>query len=202
MANDSAIRVGRDQGRATRADADSRRDRLGFRVHLRCYCHRQILQRCDVRRRLYRCPLISTTAATLALPSESIGYINETVFVGNSQDPLSHVRLRLIPSDELKAIVCFTDGTSQKWIDLRTNVPAPAVAEITNKLARRDWRAEHLRAYLQHEFWDQTSDDDRGVAYLFLPEETARRATHPKIPTKVIRQAKPETTEKLKQTHL
>lgn len=109
-------------------------------------------------------------SAELAFPPMGGECANETLFVGRDAVRDSEALYRVHLNEGISGIVAFTDGLAQKWLHLPANVPAGAVAQIVSMLGRGEWGAGHLAAYLGHRFWDESTDDDRGVAYVVRRE--------------------------------
>jgi|GEM_PF-1038860 len=129
--------------------------------------------------------LVKNETVELAFHPTKGAYENETEFVGQSKDLLSIVKAGIFPTNNITGLFCFTDGLASKWIDNSKSQPAPAIVQITKMLSDCSWSGANLRAYLTHDFWDQTSDDDRGVGYLFLPNRSAKdSATTTPIPNR------------------
>jgi len=123
--------------------------------------------------------LVKADRSRLALLPDRGEYDNETHFVENSGTPFAHLRVDLFPAEDVTAAFCFTDGLSSKWVDNRTHETAGGIAQIAENLARGEWNHGHIEAYIRHEFWSATSDDDRGLAYLFVERRSQNQRVQP-----------------------
>lgn len=114
----------------------------------------------------------------LVTPLENAAFANQTTFVTARPGSVLGLSGGLVNADDIDAVLAMTDGTASRMVDLRNQVPAPAVAQVAGSLATGRWQARHVKELLAAPEWAGITRDDRSLAILArrtrqIPSEAA-----------------------------
>ncbi len=113
-------------------------------------------------------PLVARVQGVCGLvsPMERTGFANQTSFVSAHPGVGPLLQGGLIDARNVEAMFAMSDGSASRLLDLRGQIPSPAVLTLTSCLAAGCGTRGDFLDILRDPSWDQTTRDDRSLAII------------------------------------